>query len=73
MIAVKKSIPVPSNRIGPPLKYPWPKMEIGDSFKTEYTAQSIAWVGNKWAANRKLPHKFVQKKEGIMLRVWRIK
>lgn len=72
---IEKNIPIPdkSNR-----KYPWDKMEVGDSFLiNEYSPAKLNNVmssSKMYASLRNLDVKFVARKVGEnQIRVWRTK
>ena len=76
---VEKNKPVPQSGSGGP-KYPWPKMEIGDSFlvpakgldEMEQVQRSLFVSGNGWC-NRNAPHlKVVTRRDHSVpgVRVW---
>jgi hypothetical protein len=57
------------------LKYPWPQMEIGDSFYVEgYSHKkesALQTVGSAWASRNKPEMKVSVRKEGNGIRVYR--
>ena len=71
-IEIEKNVPAPNQRgKGRPKKYPWAKMQPGDSFFL--VGARVAPMGSvaKW----KIEHpeqKFVTRKESDGIRVWRI-
>lgn len=73
---IEKGIPIPmgAGRKGPPIKYPWPDMEVGDSVffdgepKGADAKQGTA--ARLWGNNH--GRKFAARKEGNGVRVWRI-
>jgi hypothetical protein len=70
---IDKNIPIPKTGSGSStlVKYPYDKLNIGDS----YFCESISGVScaRMWAKNNKKNIKFTQRKEGIGFRVWRTK
>lgn len=59
--------------------YPWDKMKIGDSFvvepgnrKTTSVQTQLATNARMWAAYNKKAVRFVTRKEGNNIRVWRV-
>lgn len=69
MIEINKSIPIPSSKIR--REYPYEKMEIGDSFLIESVSLQSVCNANYRAFKRGVG-KFIAKKEGKGIRVWRI-
>jgi hypothetical protein len=68
MIVIEKNIPLPTETRGRKSKYPWDKMEIGDSF---YCASKGAYVLT--ARQQKVTsHKYACRRERDGFRVWRI-
>lgn len=72
IIKIDKSVPMPNLApSGHPNKYPWGKMEVGDSFVPkgkEKSAYSLVWR----ASQKFAPKKFkASKDEDGVLRVWR--
>lgn len=66
---IEKGVPMPTSRLWRGTKYPWLLLDVGDSFtadphKNIYTAVH--------AANRRYsPKRFITRKEGERVRVWR--
>ena len=58
-------------------KYPWPSMEVGDSFLIEEYSENkqmmILSLGIRWANRNDESVKFASRKEGNRLRIFRIK
>lgn len=72
MIKIDKNVPIP-NGAGPHgQKYPFPELQVGDSFLFPFatkrrTTQSLAW---QWA--KKTGRKFIVRKTTEGLRCWRM-
>lgn len=73
MLQIEKNVPLPPSRGCTPTKafYPWKQMEVGDSFfvtgrKQQHLSAQASVVG------KKLGVKFVTRKEGDGVRVWRM-
>lgn len=77
-IEIEKNIPIPGSS---GLKYPFDKMEVGDSFYVElkgdekaHSVQSNLMTNAKgYAIRRKLDWQFISRKTELGIRVWRIK
>lgn len=69
MIKIDKGVklPPPSDRQG---KYPWDKMKVGDSFVVPYTPSIRACASY---AGHKRGWRFISRKNGNTVRVWRVK
>jgi hypothetical protein len=71
MITIDKDIPLPRHRV----VYPFPEMEVGDSFFSKKSRKTLAGIAYYWS--RKLGFKFATRDvvendvEGV--RVWRTK
>jgi hypothetical protein len=74
MIKVDKQKPIPEKKGGPPSKYPFKELKVGDSFlipdksKKNGIYSSLA----NFNKGRKKPIKITIRIEGNALRVWRI-
>ncbi|TFH41405.1 MAG: hypothetical protein E4H01_15040 [Lysobacterales bacterium] len=69
MIKIDKNIPMPpKERTGRPSKFPFPDLELGDSFLLEFRERTL-----KYYWERKLARKFELRKTPEGLRVWRVK
>ena len=66
---IEKSVPFYPTKRGVKLKYPFDKMEIGDSFISD---KNCVLSGNNWAARKGNGYKFVSSVEGNGYRIWRI-
>jgi hypothetical protein len=66
-IKIETGIPIPTNLPGAKMRYPWPAMQVGDSFfAPEMKSTSIN-------TGKYLPKKFsARKQEGGGVIVWRI-
>lgn len=70
---VDKNIPV-SDRIRGKKKYPWNKMEVGDSILCLNVVRSVPLTSAKqWAKTHKKKWKFTARSEEKGIRIWRIK
>lgn len=69
MVKIDKGIPVPTETRVRASKYPLAEMEVGDSFFTE---KDIKGMISRFAAKHN-GKKFVTRKEGDGIRVWRTK
>lgn len=70
-----RPLPAPIRTPGRPLTYPWPDLEVGDSFfigPDREKAKSASAAGCKWASNRGLGHKFARRKVEGGYRIWRV-
>ena len=67
---IEKGVPMPRNGAGGRTKYPWDKMEVGDSFFVPGTRNRGV---NPGAASLRLsPKKFAMRKVDGGTRIWRI-
>lgn len=74
MIKIEKGVPITRRRHGKggESKYPFEKLEIGDSFLlTNKTTNAFAASVTYWS--RRLKRKFISRKVEGGVRVWRIK
>lgn len=74
MFKIEKTVEIPGNagRTGGPNRYPFPDMEVGDSFFVSGAQGSKAGpAAHTWG--RSHGRKFVTRKEGDGVRIWRIK
>ena len=70
MVKIEKGIPIPK-KFGTCAKWPFEKMEIGDSFlMPELAAQQASGRAGYWA--RKMGHKYTCREVEGGTRVWRI-
>lgn len=74
---IDKDIPISGRNnykgIGPPCKYPWVDMKVGDSIYVTITIGGIASTANSWRKRNKPDWVFSARKEGEGVRIWRIK
>lgn len=63
-----KKIPIPNR-----YKFPFPKMQVGDSFWVRKKAGTIYTQGMSWCIKNKKKWKFTTKKEKRGTRIWRTK
>lgn len=68
----KKTIPVKDGR-GSPLKYPFPKMKVTDSFTVKSENYSALVAARKWALRNNPNWKFSGSLSEGELTVWRVK
>lgn len=79
-IKIDKGVPIPKPRLGSggrPEKYPWMRMEVGDSFYVAAGGRTLdaaqAGVsGLAIGAAKRLGRKYTTRREGAGVRVWRI-
>lgn len=69
MIEVSKEFPIPEQKRKN--VYPYKSMEIGDSFYVSNTKAQVVF-NNNYRASKSLGMKFVARKEGDGVRVWRM-
>lgn len=55
MISIEKNVPIPEGSVGQ-LKYPFPDMEVGDSFWAPITSEKLSNATGHW--RDKLGHKY---------------
>lgn len=67
-IRVESSIPLPEDRVV--RRYPHGEMEVGDSFFIAGVALQVVLNAN-WRAGKRLQRKFIARKDGEGVRVWR--
>ena len=67
-IRVESSIPIPEERVS--RRYPHEEMEVGDSFFFGGVALQVVLNAN-WRAGKRLQRKFIARKDGEGVRVWR--
>ena len=70
MIPIDKDVPMPNPTTPDVTKYPWMKMEIGDSFFVEGST-SVRFNGTKYAAQKQTGRKFTIRRVEGGIRVWR--
>ena len=63
---IEKNIPIPAKGGGTV----WEKMEVGDSV---YKEKSMFHTSYAWAKKHAPERRFIQRKEGIGYRLWRVK
>jgi len=68
---IEKGVPVPPPKSGRYAKYPFAKMDIGDSFFASEHPTKVRPAASWWA-NRHAGFKFQTRKEGDGVRVWRV-
>lgn len=69
MITVEKNVELPRERVRN--SYPFKLMDIGDSFFIDNVKMQIVCNAN-YRANKALNKKFIARREGNGVRVWRI-
>lgn len=73
MINIEKGIPIPNTK-GRKSKYPFDKMEVGDSFKLkDVPKNTVLNAANSWAKRNKKKVKFTIRFIDNVTRIWRIK
>ena len=71
MIKIDKGLKIPPPAVGRPRKYPFPDMEVGDSFFSEDVENVSAAVGKY---NKRQPEThFVRRRVDGGIRIWRTK
>ena len=71
-IKIEKNIPMPAQKRGPPSKYRWADMEVGDSFLFPSTLSLASCRTLAWGASKRLGRKFSVMKTSDGNRCWRI-
>lgn len=71
---IEKEVKIPKKiHHGRVSKYPWPDMEVGDSFFAAVrTSSALLSSASQWADKNNLKRKFTVRKEGKHFRIWRI-
>jgi hypothetical protein len=67
-IRLENNIPIPEGRVS--RRYPHEDMEVGDSFFIAGVALQVVLNAN-WRAGKRYAKKFIARKEGEGVRVWR--
>lgn len=67
-IRVENNIPIPEGKVS--RRYPHEDMEVGDSFFIAGVALQVVLNAN-WRAGKRYERKFIARKEGEGVRVWR--
>jgi hypothetical protein len=67
-ISIERGIEMPGSRVVK--RYPFEGMEVGDSFYVEGVGMQVLLNAN-WRAGKRLGRKYVARKEGGGIRVWR--
>jgi len=68
MLSVESSIPIPKIRMR--REYPYKEMEIGDSFYVPMAKMQVV-CNNNYRTSKLLGKKFIARREGDGVRVWR--
>ena len=68
---IEKNVPMPATRQGRRTRYPFGKMEIGDSILVESVPRKAIQSAASYFGRRR-KWQFITKKEGDGARVWRI-
>ncbi|KKL57459.1 hypothetical protein LCGC14_2235170 [marine sediment metagenome] len=68
MIEIEKDVPVPQYAGYKNRKYPFQEMEVGDSILVEEKARQAL---SHWIMRSQTEKKFVTRKEGDKVRIWR--
>lgn len=67
VIEITKTVPLPDKRY----RYPYDKMEVNDSFVVPVSHRQNVFNAN-WRAAKRLGWKFMARREGEYIRVWRV-
>jgi hypothetical protein len=67
-VIIDRTVPMPDSRVV--RKYPHGEMEIGDSFFIKEVGLQVVLNAN-WRAGKRLQKKFIARKDGEGVRVWR--
>ena len=67
-ISIESSVPIPEDRVV--RRYPHGEMEVGDSFFIKDVGLQVVLNAN-WRAGKRLQRKFIARKDGEGVRVWR--
>ena len=67
-VIIDDAVPMPGARVV--RRYPYAEMGIGQSFYVEGVQMQVVLNGN-WRAGKKLVMKFIARREGDGIRVWR--
>jgi len=72
MHEINKNVPIPPPSRGPGAssKYPFAKMEVGDSFLADVSPSKVSSSARAWAKRK--GGRFVTRIEGDHVRVWRV-
>jgi len=75
MIQIEKDVPITDGRgvgksVGRPMKYPWPSMQVGDSFKADVAPDVLRASASKYGRSHGV--KFVVRVDGEGSRAWRV-
>ena len=72
---IEKGVPVSKPQTGVKkgtTKYPFPEMEVGDSFFVNHSLERMCNAANKWKHATNSTFKFTTRKVAGGVRVWRI-
>ena len=67
-VMIDDAVPMPSARVV--RRYPYEDMEVGQSFYVDGVQMQVV-LNSNWRAGKKLGRKFIARKEGDGVRVWR--
>ncbi len=67
-VIIDDAVPMPGARVV--RRYPYADMGVGQSFYVEGVQMQVVLNGN-WRAGKKLGRKFIARREGDGIRVWR--
>jgi hypothetical protein len=67
-VVIDDAVPMPGARVV--RRYPYAEMGVGQSFYVEGVQMQVVLNGN-WRAGKKLGVKFIARREGDGIRVWR--
>lgn len=74
IIPIDRKVEMPDKTVGRPLKYPFNKMEVKDSFGVDYSKGEYDRI--KYAIQyykRNYKKNFSMRSDGKIIRVWRVK
>lgn len=73
MIKIEKNVPIPSTK-GRKMKYPFPLMNVGDSFELkDVPKNTVLNAANSWCSRHNKKAKFTIRFIDGVTRIWRIK
>jgi len=67
-VIIDDAVPMPGARVV--RRYPYAEMDVGQSFYVAGVQMQVVLNGN-WRAGKKLERKFIARREGDGIRVWR--
>lgn len=72
LITIDKGVPIPTDTCSVRKKYPWKKMEVGDSFLLPTADKRSVHSLASQTSLRHSPRKFIARKTKDGYRIWRI-